>query len=144
MVVSMLVLLSSCSGKINNEMTTVDNSDVATETKVKANSTYTGYPPLPEVKLTVSDPDNAKGLKTQKIEHAYGVAKDGKPHQISVDSQKFFESKGYKAVTYDTKSDGKMLYLTFDCGYENGYTEKILDTLKEKKSVRLSFVPLMI
>ena len=26
----------------------------------------------------------------------------------------------------------KVLYLTFDCGYENGYTSKILDTLKEK------------
>lgn len=27
--------------------------------------------------------------------------------------------------------DEKKLYLTFDCGYENGYTEAILDTLKE-------------
>ena len=26
-----------------------------------------------------------------------------------------------------------MLYLTFDCGYENGYTAKILDTLQEKQ-----------
>ncbi|MGN0988802.1 MAG: polysaccharide deacetylase family protein [Eubacteriales bacterium] len=26
----------------------------------------------------------------------------------------------------------KMIYLTFDAGYENGYTPKILDTLKEK------------
>ncbi len=26
----------------------------------------------------------------------------------------------------------KELYLTFDNGYENGYTEKVLDTLKEK------------
>ena len=25
------------------------------------------------------------------------------------------------------------MYLTFDCGYENGYTAKILDVLKEKK-----------
>ena len=27
----------------------------------------------------------------------------------------------------------KVLYLTFDAGYENGYTAKILDTLKEKQ-----------
>jgi len=27
--------------------------------------------------------------------------------------------------------DAKVLYLTFDAGYENGHTEKILDTLKE-------------
>ena len=32
----------------------------------------------------------------------------------------------------DTKST-KTVYLTFDAGYENGYTEKILDILKEKK-----------
>ncbi len=29
-------------------------------------------------------------------------------------------------------SDDKVLYLTFDCGYENGNVSKILDTLKEK------------
>ena len=30
-------------------------------------------------------------------------------------------------------SSEKKIYLTFDAGYENGYTEKILDILKEKK-----------
>lgn len=29
------------------------------------------------------------------------------------------------------ESDKKVVYLTFDAGYENGYTESILDTLKE-------------
>ena len=29
--------------------------------------------------------------------------------------------------------DKKYVYLTFDEGYEAGYTEKILDTLKEEK-----------
>ena len=33
-----------------------------------------------------------------------------------------------KAINNDDK-----IYLTFDQGYENGYTEKILDVLKEKK-----------
>ncbi len=32
------------------------------------------------------------------------------------------------------------MYLTFDEGYENGYTEQILDTLKEKKVSALFFV----
>lgn len=115
------------------EKSMVDNSGVAATTNKKANATYTGFAPLPEMKLTVADPSNSKGLPTDKIEHAYGVAKDGKPHEISVNSEKFFESKNYKAVTYDTVSKDKRLYLTFDCGYENGYTEKILDVLKEKK-----------
>lgn len=33
----------------------------------------------------------------------------------------------------EKKNSTKSVYLTFDAGYENGYTEKILDILKEKK-----------
>lgn len=39
---------------------------------------------------------------------------------------------------YEGSKDEKVLYLTFDEGYENGYTEKILDTLKEK-NVKAAF-----
>lgn len=35
----------------------------------------------------------------------------------------------YNAV-YEDEAIGKNIYLTFDCGYENGYTPKILDILK--------------
>ena len=38
---------------------------------------------------------------------------------------------------YDT-NEKKVLYLTFDCGWENGYTEKCLDVLK-KKNVPAAF-----
>ena len=34
---------------------------------------------------------------------------------------------------YAENTEEKVLYLTFDCGYENGFTAAILDTLKEKK-----------
>ncbi len=94
--------------------------------------TITGYMPLPPANFTVNDLENSAGLPTTAINHSFGVAKDGQPHQISVNSQKMFDSKGYNAVTYDNVSDEKVLYLTFDCGYENGHTFDILDTLKEK------------
>ncbi|MBQ8027043.1 MAG: polysaccharide deacetylase family protein [Clostridia bacterium] len=94
--------------------------------------TFTGYKPLPTVNFNVNDPTNSRGLSTAVINHSFGVAKNSKPHQISVDSQKYFESKGFNAVTYDSKSTEKVLYLTFDCGYENGYTFDVLDVLKEK------------
>ena len=68
----------------------------------------------------------------EKISHSYGVAKNGKPNEISVNNQKYFESNNFNAFCLDTRSKDKVLYLTFDCGYENGYTEKILDVLKEK------------
>ena len=41
------------------------------------------------------------------------------------------EYDGYYADT-SCGEDGKVMYLTFDAGYENGNVEKILDTLKEK------------
>lgn len=75
---------------------------------------------------------NTNNLSNKKIAHSYGVAKNGKAHEISQNAQKFFENKNFKAFCLDTTSKEKVLYLTFDCGYENGYTSKILDVLKEK------------
>lgn len=88
--------------------------------------------------FSVSDPKNTRGLSTKKIAHSYGGSKNGVPHEISVESQAFFDKNGYDAITLDTKSADKVLYLTFDCGYENGYTAKILDVLAEK-NVKAAF-----
>lgn len=41
---------------------------------------------------------------------------------------------------YAENTEEKVLYLTFDCGYENGFTAAILDTLKEKKVPAAFFV----
>ena len=42
--------------------------------------------------------------------------------------------KNVSALALDTKTTDKVIYLTFDCGYEyNNNTAKILDILKEKK-----------
>jgi peptidoglycan-N-acetylmuramic acid deacetylase len=86
---------------------------------------------LPETTLT-PEPMAEKVYSTKKIAHSYGVAKNGVANEISINAQKFFETNGFNAFCLDTKSKDKVLYLTFDCGYENGYTSKILDTLKEK------------
>lgn len=136
LLVVFLFILSS--DIINDNKSENINSDNAAATTQKSNRlTFTGRKPLKKVSFNVSDPENEKGLSVKKIEHSYGVAKDNKPHQISVDSQKFLESKGYNAVTYDTSTDN-LIYLTFDCGYENGYTSVVLDILKEK-NVRAAF-----
>lgn len=98
-----------------------------------ATSPFTGRPVLLPMTFTVNDPENSRGLSNERKEHSFGVAKNGIPHDISKSTQKYFESTGYKAVCYDTKSEEKVLYLTFDCGWENGCTDNVLDTLKEKK-----------
>lgn len=41
---------------------------------------------------------------------------------------------------YCIGNDDKRIYLTFDCGYENGYTEGILDTLKETNTKAIFFI----
>ncbi len=107
--------------------------------KTGTDKTYTGLEPLKPRTMPVIDPQNTRNLSTTTINHAYGVAKDEKPHEISVNNQKLYEK--YGGICYDTSTD-KVIYLTFDCGYENGNTEKILDTLKEKKIPAAFFVTL--
>jgi len=106
-----------------------------------AAQTFTGLRALPQRPIAIENP-NHRNFPHIKIEHAFGVAQNGKPHQISIDSQGFFESKGYAAITYDTSAmqpgGEKSLYLTFDCGYENGNTAIILDVLQEK-NVKAAF-----
>lgn len=101
--------------------------------------TYTGLEPLPTVNLPIVDPDNLKGLSTAPHNHSFGVSKDEVPHDISVNNQAFYEK--YGAICLDTRGE-KVIYLTFDCGYENGCTKKILDTLKKKKVTAAFFVTL--
>lgn len=147
LVLSLCLILCSCSkNNIDNtsSLDTVSQSDNTTgiteestldvdPMPVEASNGFTcSREPLPLQEFTVSDPENTKGLNNKTITHSYGVAKNGQPNNISVNAQKFFDSKGYDAFCLDTKSTEKVLYLTFDCGYENGYTSKILDVLKEK------------
>lgn len=135
LIAAILFSFTSCV-KTNKIAIRGEELDNAAATTQKENlGTYTARKPLVKVEFTVTD--NIKGFSTELIEHSYGVAKDGKPHDISVSSQKFFEEKGFSAVTYDSHTENK-IYLTFDCGYENGNTSKILDVLK-KKNIKAAF-----
>lgn len=121
-----LALLNSCNSMNIPEYETItDDTTKITETTTEnqTNSPETTVSPEPMAEKTLS---------TEKIAHSYGVAKNGVANEISINAQNFFETNGFNAFCLDTKSKEKVLYLTFDCGYENGYTSKILDTLKEK------------
>lgn len=56
----------------------------------------------------------------------------------------FNDKLSYELATYDAyavgNTDEKVLYLTFDEGYENGYTAPLLDTLKAKGVKAIFFV----
>ena len=136
-------------GQKRDETTTAPQTTKATESTTLAQrktekgkldpntGTYTGLSPLPKIKLTATDPQNTRGLSTATVGYSYGVSKNGVPHQNSTNAQKYFDEKGFNAVSIDMKTKEKVLYLTFDCGYENGYTAKILDTLKTFSSKKM-------
>ena len=116
-----------------------ENKEETNEDKIvqyyvnKKSSTYTGRSSLSQVEYTVKDPLNKKGLSTTKYDFSFGAAKDGKPHSITIDNQAIFDRFGTNALAWDNKTSSKVLYLTFDCGYEyENLTSVMLDTLKEK------------
>lgn len=100
--------------------------------------TYTGLEPLPLSDFNNPPMQNSENLSTKCIDHCTGTPKNGQVHDVVVSIQKEFDKRGADAVCYDNRTDEKVLYLTFDLGFENGYTNMILDTLKEK-NVKTTF-----
>lgn len=100
--------------------------------KGRSDSSFqSGLAPLEPVGYEVSDPNNSRGLSTKKICHSHGPASGGKAHYTVEQFQNTFDK--YGALTLDRKSKSKVLYLTFDCGWEHdNLTSKVLDTLLEK------------
>ena len=101
---------------------------------VNGGVTYTGLPALPALEYQVYDPESLLQLETERIDHSFGVAADGKPHHITVSNQQRYDGWGTGALAWDNLSQEKVLYLTFDCGYEyKNITSQLLDVLKEKQ-----------
>ena len=95
----------------------------------KGGNTLTGLMPLKAVSFKATD--NLSGLSENKLSHSHGPSTGGMVHHTVAEFQKTFDK--YGAFAYDNKSEEKVLYLTFDCGYEhNGLTGEILDVLKGK------------
>lgn len=113
------------------ESTIIDESNRPTEQMIITGtpdpSYKSGFAPLGKITYKASD---ATGLSTKKISHSHGPASGGKAHHTVLEMQKTMEK--YSAFTVDTSGE-KVLYLTFDCGYEyENLTSRVLDTLKEK------------
>lgn len=92
---------------------------------------------IPSVSQKLSDVDISK-LNTKKCGYGQGLRldKDNRPYG-ALDFNSAFSKYDSYAIKEDDK---KIVYLTFDQGYENGYTSKILDALKEKNVKATFFV----
>lgn len=114
---------------------TENNSQITVETSATVNNSFN---------YMVNDPNNLRGLSTTRVGFSYGIAKNGVAHGQSFSNQQTFDSfENVEALALDTKTQEKVMYLTFDNGYEyNNLTANILDTLKEKNVKAAFFVTL--
>lgn len=88
-------------------------------------------------KTTAASVYKTSGNASQGIERWW--LKRNEEHKQPEVSEKIDLSK-YNAYYVAPKCKEKKIYLTFDCGYENGFTPKILNILKKQKVVAAFFV----
>ena len=118
-----MVLLTACQG-------------LAEKKNVQSNETTSST-------LRLSNTDQQKyqetsGETVQGIERWW--LKRNENHQTPEVSD-YIDLSKYDAYYVNPKCKKKKIFLTFDCGYENGFTPKILDVLKKQKVVAAFFVP---
>ncbi len=118
-----LFLMSGCGTSVDKQDTELLNTPMPTQTIQTPTPT-----PITEITTDYNE-----------ISHkGYGwgfVRKKGSPPQITLEEQqRLSEYGGY----YLGKTSEKNIYLTFDEGYENGYTSVILDVLA-KHNVKAAF-----
>lgn len=75
------------------------------------------------------------GISKEKF--AWGFRRGENHTQPALDSKPLTILKQYNGIAMGDK-ESKKIYLTFDAGFEAGYTEKILETL-EKTNVKATF-----
>ena len=117
-----MVLLTACQG-------------LAEKKNVQSNETTSST-------LRLSNTDQQKyqetsGETVQGIER-WWLKRNENHHTPEVSD--YIDLSKYDAYYVNPKCKKKKIFLTFDCGYENGFTPKILDVLKKQKIVAAFFV----
>ncbi|MBR4627356.1 MAG: polysaccharide deacetylase family protein [Ruminococcus sp.] len=79
----------------------------------------------------------AYAADTTKKGYGQGTAVDGQNRPLSAAQ---FSQQYADLGAFALSRDDKRIIITFDQGYENGYTSKILDTLKEKNVQAIFFL----
>jgi peptidoglycan-N-acetylmuramic acid deacetylase len=76
----------------------------------------------------------------QDVPYHFGFKKSKNGQSASIDQEGFKPIIVKHGAVFLGDTTKKELYLTFDNGYENGYTAKVLDILKEKQVPAIFFV----
>ncbi|WP_301109681.1 delta-lactam-biosynthetic de-N-acetylase [Sporosarcina sp.] len=80
---------------------------------------------------------NPYAVKAEEFHWGFKKSTDGVPPSAGSELDKLLDDHG---AIYKGQGEEKIVYLTFDNGYENGYTESILDTLKKEKTPATFFI----
>ncbi len=81
----------------------------------------------------------ASAEELDRTSHGYGQGTEVDENNRPTGAEMFNDDFGQYGC-YAMLEDNGEIYLTFDQGYENGYTEPILDTLKEKNVKAVFFL----
>lgn len=128
------VCLSGCTGKEKRKESAGESEFTTT---AQAESRNPQEETVPETQTQAVRQEELAGYSNDLVTWGPGVqvGADGRPAACVA-----FQSK-YASLGADfLKENKKVIYLTFDEGYENGHTEKILDVLKEKQVSAVFFV----
>lgn len=125
---ALATLLCSCSANYaDNNATSAQGTDVTLESGVV----------VEPVIVEKTDEDKLSYLSHDKIGYGQGVQMDENNRPLGALD---FNTKYGKYNAAAINDDKGKISLTFDQGYENGYTSKILDVLKEKNVKATFFV----
>lgn len=121
-----VIFLSGC-GSVREAMNKEEQASTQAQTEAETETTAP----------TANDSADATALSNEK--KGWWIKR--KENNEQSEAQNEIDLAKYDAFYVDTKNkDKKVMYLTFDCGYDNGYTEPMLDILKKHKAYAIFFV----
>ncbi len=133
---------SSTASSSQGERKSDTNSEIATTTEPTTSGSAKSSSASAEPLMAGKSVD-LSSLDNTLIGYGQGVNLDSENRPLgAIDFNEKYSK--YNAIsmakTDNNNKDKKTIYLTFDQGYENGYTAKILDTLKKKKVKATFFI----
>lgn len=114
----LFAVLSICSCRKEEDRTLIESYEV--ETMGNQNTEIYGYDSVPNQK------------------YAWWFKRND--DHVQPEAQKEVDIEQYDAWYVSPEKEEKVVYLTFDCGYENGYTGTMLDVLKKHNAKATFFI----
>lgn len=130
-----MVLCAGCG--VKNDIGSYSDSESKNEIQIEEQKEIESEPQLQEEEHEILVEEDTSLLSNKTIGWYFMKGKDHAQPTFGKDLTE--PADKYDAIYLMPKDDNK-IYLTFDEGYENGYTAQILDTLKEKNVKAVFFI----